>query len=251
MARMSGETRAAAARGALRAALLGAALLPAAAGAVQADEARREADPQATEVLSRLDERLARISALRGSFVQTFVSSGLGVPQAEEGTFAIRRPDLMRWEYRKPERKLAVSDGVHTWLYLPEEKVVYRGTVRGWKQAGAFSILAGGRLGERFDAVAVHAQGAGRSGDIVVELVPKAPSEQYESLRVEFDPATLTLGAITAIDAMGSRVSILVSGLEENPRLGPELFTFEPPRGVEVIDQAESSPADLLGETAP
>jgi outer membrane lipoprotein-sorting protein len=90
--------------------------------AAGADAAETEA---ARRVLERVEARLRGLGSLRGRFVMSFTSSGLGVPQTERGRFAIRRPDRMRWDYTDPERKIAVSDGMHTWLYLPEDHLVY------------------------------------------------------------------------------------------------------------------------------
>jgi outer membrane lipoprotein carrier protein len=205
-----------------------------------------EVDPQAREILSRLDRRLAATTALTGSFVQTFTSSGLGVPQSESGVFSIRRPDLMRWEYRRPERKLAVSDGTHTWLYMPDEKLAYRGDVREWKRGGAFAILAGGSLVEEFAPVDLSIVEATRKGDLVLRLRPVEIREEYDFLLIQFEPSSLTINTITAIDAMGNRVTIILSGLEEPRSLPDDEFTFDPPSGTRIIDQsAPATPADL------
>jgi outer membrane lipoprotein carrier protein len=191
----------------------------------------------AREILSRLDARLRGIASMRGRFVQTFTSSGLGVPQSESGRFAMRRPDRLRWDYTAPEPKIAVSDGEHTWLYLPEEKIVYRGSVAEWKRGGAFAFLAGGSLVEAFEADAVEARSAQTSGNMVLHLRPRSPVEDYESLLVEVNPKTLAVASVTAVDGMGNRVAAAFSGIEENPSLSGDLFTFTPPAGAKIVDQ--------------
>lgn len=232
-------------------ALLAVALLVT-AGAAGGETSPGEAgpDPRAAEILARLDARLQAVRSLKGTFIQTFVSSGLGIPQTEEGTFAIRRPDRMRWDYVKPERKLAVSDGTHTWLYMPEEKIVYRGDVRDWKEGGPFSLLAGGSLTSEFVAVSVGVEGALRSGDLVLELRPAEPRDQYEVLLLQFDPSSLVIHAVTAIDAMGNRTSVILGDLEVNPDLAKAEFTFSPPEGVRVVEQGRPvSPGDVSGSS--
>jgi outer membrane lipoprotein carrier protein len=200
-----------------------------AAGAVS------EADPG--EVLARLDRRLEAVHSLRGRFVQTFISSGLGIPQSEEGTFALKRPGLLRWEYRSPERKIAVSDGEHTWLYMPEERVAYRGTVREWRRGGAFAVLAGGSLVQEFEALELSAEGGPGAGHVSLKLRPRASREAFEFLLLEFEPDGLMIRAITAVDGMGNRIGVTLGDLEENERLDPDLFRFIPPPGTEVVDQ--------------
>lgn len=213
-----------------------------AAGAVPAQESGAVAGPEtARRILLRLEARLHRISTMKAHFVQTFASSGLGVPQAEEGTFMLQAPDLMRWEYEKPERKLAISDGKHTWFYLPEEKVVYRGSVEEWKEKGAFAVLVSGELSSKFEAVSASSGGTLLPGRVLLELRPRGEPGDFTSVEVEIEPSTLEIASFTAIDAMGNRIGLALAGVEENVHLPDASFTFVPPRGVEVIDQSSGA----------
>jgi len=213
------------------------AVLPPGWAAASGDAAGKEA---AVEILSRLDARLAGMTTMKGRFVQTFTSAGLGVPQSESGRFYLSRPDRMRWDYASPEKKVAVSDGLHTWLYLPEEETVYRGSVDSWKKGGAFALLAGGSLRAEYDAIGVEATGA-RKGNIVLSLKPRVQRDEFGSVLVEVNPADLTLASVTAVDGMGNRIAALFTDVEENVRLDPGLFTFSPPPRARVIDQESPS----------
>lgn len=193
----------------------------------------------AREILSRLDERLRGIRSMRGRFVQTFVSAGLGIPQAEEGRFVVQRPDRLRWDYVKPERKTAISDGEHTWLHLPEEKLVYRGSVAAWRRTGAFAILVGGSLADEYDADGLEADSASRRGDLVLRLTPRRPREEVREILVEIEPKKLDIVAVTAVDALGNRTGVHLSDVEENVRIRSDLFVFTPPRGTRVVDRFE------------
>ena len=206
------------------------------------EENPAEEKETAREVLSRLDRRLGGISSMQGRFVQTFISAGLSVPQSEGGRFYLMRPGRMRWEYTSPEPKTAVSDGTFTWLYLPEEGVVYRGTVEAWKREGPFAILAGGALGEVFEAEGIDAVSASRRGAVVLKMRPKRPAEAFEFLLVEIDPSTLSIFAVTAVDGMGNRIAAAFSDVKVNDRLRADLFTFTPPKGARVIDQDAAAP---------
>jgi len=211
-------------------ALLAAAPAPAPRADDGAETARR--------ILLRLESRLQDVRTMKAHFVQTFVSSGLGVPQAEEGTFMLQAPDLMRWEYDKPEKKLAISDGTHTWFYLPEEKVVYKGSVAEWKEKGAFAGLVSGRLSEKFEAVSASSGGTVLPGHVMLELKPRGDAEEFTSVEIEIEPSTLDIASFTVIDPMGNRIGLSLARVEKNGRLPDAAFTFEPPRGVDVVDQS-------------
>jgi len=196
----------------------------------------------AREIMSRFDKRLRSVGTMRGRFVQTFTSSGLGVPQSEGGRFYLIRPDLMRWDYTSPERKTAVSDGTHTWLYMQEDDVVYRGSVAAWKSGGAFAILAGGSLMEEYDPVEAEARTAKRRGDIVLTVRPRREHDDYSTLLLEIEPKELKLASVTAVDGAGNRITVNFSDVEENVRLQRDLFSFSPPPGARIIDQDSPPP---------
>jgi outer membrane lipoprotein carrier protein len=175
---------------------------------------------------------------MKGRFVQTFTSSGLGVPQSEGGRFFLSRPDLMRWDYTTPERKTAVSDGTHTWLYMPEDEVVYKGSVAEWRSSGAFSILAGGSLIDEYEPVEAEAATAQRHGDVVLTVRPRKERDDLSTLVLEIEPKDLHLVSVTAVDGAGNRISVIFSDVEEDMRLDRDLFSFTPPAGARIIDQA-------------
>src|SRR5262245_52123654 len=69
-------------------------------------------------LLTRLQARIDHLRSLKGRFVQSLDSKSLGRPRTEEGRFCLRKPSLMRWDYEKPEEKLAILDGRNSWLYV-------------------------------------------------------------------------------------------------------------------------------------
>lgn len=187
-------------------------------------------------VLERLDARLATMRSMRGRFIQTFTSAGLGVPQAESGRFALLKPDRLRWDYTAPEKKTAVSDGEHTWLHVPEEGVVYRGTVSEWKRSSAFAILSGGRISEKFEAVSVDAVSPARRGDLVLKLRPKE-SDEFTEVIVEVEPTGMVVRSVTGVDGMGNRITASFADIEENPTFPADFFVFKPPPSARIVDQ--------------
>jgi outer membrane lipoprotein-sorting protein len=47
--------------------------------------------------------------------------------------------------------------------------------------------------------------------------------------------------AVTAVDAMGNRIGVVLSDVEENVALDPSLFVFVPPAGAKIVDQEPPS----------
>jgi outer membrane lipoprotein carrier protein len=197
---------------------------------------RAAADP----LIARLQAKMQRLESLSGRFVQRLESRGLGRARVESGRFAIRKPASMRWEYEKPEKKLAVTDGETTWLHLPEDNEVHVGRYPQGGGAAASSLLAGQlRLDEDFSARRLTAGEAGPQGAVgavVIRLEPIEPREEFEALLVAVDPHELSVRRLTLLDAIGGRMSFEFFDLVEDAVLDDALFRFEMPPGVEVLD---------------
>ena len=191
-------------------------------------------------LLAQLQVKMQRLESLRGRFAQRLESRGLGRARVETGKFAIRKPGSMRWEYEKPEKKLAVTDGETTWLHLPEDNEVHVGRYPTGGGAAASSLLAGRlRLDEDFVARRLTAEESGPqgvAGAMVIHLTPANPQEEFEALLLAVDPKSLQVRRLTVLDALGGRMTFEFFDLEENAVLDDSLFRFEMPRGVEVID---------------
>ncbi len=212
------------------------AALLSAAPAVRADEPAGR-----PPLLERLQAKLETVTSLKGRFIQRLDAPALGRQRTERGTFSIKRPDRMRWEYEKPERKLAVTDGVTTWLYVPEDYEAHAGRPDDLAGGGAMMLLAGRlRLSEDFSARGLSSEEAGPQGFAgaeVLELTPRRGGEEFEKLVVAVDPESLQMRRLTVVDAVGDRMIFDFFDLVENPDIDDALFTFEPPPGTEVIDE--------------
>src|SRR4029453_4586352 len=85
-----------------------------------------QAQQSGADVAQALQKKYDSIRDFSADFVQTSSSGVLKRKMIERGTVVIKKPGKMRWEYKKPpEDKLAVSDGVKTYLYVPLDKQVH------------------------------------------------------------------------------------------------------------------------------
>ncbi len=191
-------------------------------------------------ILSRLQTRLETLKTLRGRFIQSLDAPALGRPRVEEGTFALKRPSMMRWEYEKPEKKLAILDGRNSWLYLPEEREVHRGSLKEIEDAGAVTLMLAGRIKLTSDfrcrRLSLDEAGPqGVAGALVLELVPVNPRGEFEKLILAVDPERLLIRRLTVVGSAGDTMAFEFFDLDENVPLDDEQFRFEPPPGVEVL----------------
>ncbi len=185
----------------------------------------------AVEVARRVEKRHAALHSFSAAFVQTYHSGTLGRSIQESGTVAIRRPGRMRWEYRKPEHKLFVCDGVSAYFFVPEDRQVTVKPIEG-SEGLAFRLLLGElNLLDEFSAKLAPSP-PGFTPRLV--LTPRKPSAELDEVTLDID-AQFRIVGIEILDPEGNRSQFVFTNLRENPDLPDKLFHFSIPKGVEVI----------------
>lgn len=191
----------------------------------------------ATPVLaSGLDDFLAFNAATRTATArfeqQVFDRAGKVVERAT-GAFAFARPGKFRWTYEKPHQQVLVGDGQKLWIHDPDLNQV---TVKRIDQA--ISSTPAALLAGRDDITRLFTlRDAGNADGLSwVEATPKAQDTGFE--RVRLGLAGKTLAAMELHDQLGGRTMLRFSDLKANAPVAPQTFSFTPPRGADVIEDA-------------
>ncbi|HKW37651.1 MAG TPA: outer membrane lipoprotein chaperone LolA [Burkholderiales bacterium] len=180
--------------------------------------------------LERFSEFISGFRTARGGFEQKIFDSNHRLLQESRGSLAFSRPGRFRWTYVKPYPQLIVGDGSRVWIYDEDLKQV---TVKKLDQAlgsTPAALLAGNN-----DAMhAFNLSDKGKKDGIEwLEALPRGKESSFERIRMGFD--TSGLRAMELVDTFGQTTVLRFNSLERNPDLGPGLFRFSPPKGVDVI----------------
>ncbi len=190
-------------------------------------------------VVTGLQRRYASAATMAGSFQQTYRAPG--IEQVESGVFRMKRPGLMRWEYRKPEEKLFVADGKEAFLYVPSEKQV---TVRSFTASDMRDtplefLLGGAEIRKNFNVSWENNFKPALEKALMIRLTPRTGQTGYEFLVLELDPVTYDLRRIAIYEHGGNTSEFLLSDMKANIRIDGGEFRFKPPKGTEVIRMEE------------
>jgi outer membrane lipoprotein carrier protein len=178
----------------------------------------------------RLQAFLDDIDTLSADFEQVLLDPDREEIQRSAGTVVIARPNRFRWDYELPYEQLIVTDGETFWIYDSELKqVTIRSLSTALSRTPAVVLSSDRPIGTDFT---IAEQGTSR-GLAWVELTPKAPDTDFETIRLGFRGPDLA--AMELSDSFGQITLLTFSNLKRNPRLGAGLFRFEPPRGVDII----------------
>lgn len=158
--------------------------------------------------------------------------SGKAVEKAQ-GTFAFARPGRFRWVYDKPHQQVLVGDGQKLWIHDPDLNQV---TVKRIDQA--LSSTPAALLAGREDITAHFTlRDAGAADGLEwVEATPKSGDTGFERVRIGLRGGTLA--AMELFDQLGGHTRLRFTGLDANAPVEPGAFTFTPPKGADVIEDA-------------
>lgn len=185
---------------------------------------------------SGLDDFLAFNTATKTATAnfdqQVFDRAGKVIERAA-GTFAFARPGKFRWTYDKPHKQVLVGDGAKLWIHDPDLNQV---TVK--RMDRAISSTPAALLAGKDDITALFTLRDGGTADGLswVEATPKAPDTGFERVRLGLKGRTLA--AMELQDQLGGRTMLRFSDLKANAPVSAESFTFAPPKGADVIEDA-------------
>jgi outer membrane lipoprotein carrier protein len=194
----------------------------------------------AAELAAALQKKYGTVKDFSADFVQTYRGGVLNRQLKESGQVMVSKPGRMRWEYKAPEEKLFVSDGRRVYWYVPQDKQVQVSPVPGDDQASSPALFLAGKgdITRDFTPALVDRPNGYPEGTRALKLVPLTPQAEYDWLIIVVDPSTLSFRGLITGDSQGGTSSFSFTNLKENVGLADKLFTFTPPRGVEVVNDS-------------
>lgn len=186
-------------------------------------------------LVSSIEKRYGAVADVTASFVQYSYFAGLDKGEKSYGSVQFRKPGMMDWSYEGPQEQRFVSDGTTMWFYQPEDNQV---TIAGFSNAFQsdlpVSFLLGlGKLGESFE---VERACRGAVGT-VLELSPRADDAGFQRFRLLVREDDFVPIGAQVLDVGGNETTIRLAGVDLNSGLAAKRFSFEIPRGVDVIDR--------------
>ena len=215
-------------RGIAAGSIAGAVALVFAAGVLRGDEAG------ALRLASRIEAYYRKSPGITADFLQILESRTLSGPREEHGTVSLKPPGRMRWEYRSPRGKLAVTDGKRAYLYLPEDRQVILGAL-GELDPGAVAarLLLGGSPLSR-DFLLEGDPSPDRPGLWLMKLTPRSRDFPYDAVTLQVEEATGAIHSIRLLDPLGNRMEYRFDRIRVVRDLPDRIFSFEIPRGADV-----------------
>jgi outer membrane lipoprotein carrier protein len=197
------------------------------------------------KVMARMESFYRDSPGITADFTQILESRTLGRPQQESGTLFLKPPGRMRWEYQTPRGKLAVTDGIHAYLYLPEDRQAIVGRISDMDTGAVASRLLMGAAPLSRDFQVEGEPSPADPGVWLLKLTPRSGDFPYDAVTLEVAAASGAIRCIRLLDPLGNRMEYRFEHIRVVPDLADRIFTYKIPRGVDVQIMGEGSKGPL------
>jgi outer membrane lipoprotein carrier protein len=180
---------------------------------------------------SDVDKYLTGLSSWSADFKQTIADGQGHVLRTAAGKFYLQRPGKFRWDYSEPSEQLILADGKQIWFYDKDLAQANVRSVDGSLASTPAMLLSGtSSVSNEFDITAKPDDG----GLHWYQLQPKRPDTDFQVVRIGFDKDG-ELAQMFLADKLNQITQVAFTHPVKNPKLAPDLFSFTPPPGVDVI----------------
>ncbi len=190
----------------------------------------------AETITADIQKQYQMLESFTASFVQKLTNAATKEVELRSGTIAFVKPRKIRWETTTPEKELLLVGENVVWDYFPEEKVAYKYAVGQVLQSKTMLRFISGEANLEEDFV-IENQGDD-NGRIKLKLIPKEPESNLVLAYGWVHPKTKLLSKVLIVDFFGNGNELELDGLVMNTKLNQDMFTFVPPKGVEVEDSS-------------
>lgn len=178
-----------------------------------------------------LQGRLNAMQTMKATFKQV-VKSGKKMVSQSSGTMALKRPGRFRWQTAEPMEQLIVADGNRMWIYDVDLEQV---TVK--KQGKGIGGTAALFLSGYDDSVSKNFDVTDKSKGKQHQFFLKSKSGKDSFQKVEMIFTGNVLQNLKLYDQMGQVTDVRLMNVKNNAELAGGLFSFKPPKGVDVVEQ--------------
>jgi outer membrane lipoprotein carrier protein len=193
------------------------------------------ADPKLDPLLKGVEQRYNKAKTLQVLFKEVYTPPGKP-RRTESGLLLLRKPGKMRWQYSQPAGKLFISDGKWIWLYTPAENRAEKMKFKETDDLRAPLAFLLGKLD--FDKEFSNLRGQAEGDRMRIQAEPKTDNLPYSAVEFLVGPDS----TILEVKVTGFDKSIIHFTFEQerlNPPLDNKQFSFQVPRGVELVEASQ------------
>ncbi len=182
------------------------------------------------DTVDMIQKKFAGIKDLKGEFSQTSYIKDLEQTQKYSGTFFLKKPSRMMWEYNDPRDEKVLIRDMDTWIHKKTENQVIktRFSKEAYSQVPIALIESFENMKKDFDITMPQKN--------ALNLVPKRKMGFIKMLVLETKTGDFPLKMFTIIDTYGNIIMVELEKIQINSGLEDSFFIFKMPSGAEFFD---------------
>jgi len=191
------------------------------------------ASETADDAVNRIQKEYESIKDISGRFDQKSYIKDLEQTQEFKGTFSLKKPAKMMWQYAKPRDEKVFIKDKETFIYKKSENQVIRTKFNeeSYSQVPIAMLDTFDNIRNDFD-ISMPEKNA-------LRLIPKKKIGQIKSVIMETSIKGFPIKMFTIQDTYGNIIMIDLKDIKTNTGLNDELFDFQIPPGAEVFDMSQ------------
>ena len=143
----------------------------------------------------------------------------------------------IRWDYLKPTKDQFISNGKKVWYYNEKERQVFVGrTSRFFGSNVAFLFLTGMKKIRDIFNIEEEKSSPLSKELLKLKLIPKKKDQRINFIIADVDKQTFLINRLEIHDNMDNLIIVKFSNIKLNVPLPNDLFVFQAPEGVEIIE---------------
>lgn len=185
------------------------------------------------ELVIELQKKYSGIHDIKGSFIQKSYIKDLEERQEYSGTFSIKKPSQMMWEYTPPRDERIIINDQEMLIYKKSQNQVIKTkfTKETYSQVPIALLGSLENIRADFD-ITVPEKNA-------LQLVPKRKIGFIKALLLETAAGEMPIKTFTIFDTYGNIIMIELKDVKINQKLDASVFNFQIPPGAEVYDMSK------------
>lgn len=181
---------------------------------------------------SELEKFSNGLQSLQVNFTQVVKSTDGSIQDETHGSAWLRSPDKLRWVYAGDFPETIVADGSNVWIY---DEALEQVTIKPQSNQIADTPLLILTDISQLDQQFLVAELGEFEGMYLLELRSRENESAFERILMGLDATGIRMMVME--DAFGQRTEIRFTDLVRNAEVDPQLFSFTPPEGTDVVGQ--------------
>ena len=187
-----------------------------------------------TILIDRIQKFYDKTEDLTADFIQKYTRVALSRTSESRGVVTIKKPGMMRWDYREPAEKSFIADGNKLVVYEPEEEqAIIDRNFKSSQLTSSMSFLWGkGKLTDSFKLKSSQISGT----NTIVYLRPKSDAT-YKELVLTGETKSGRVLESKLHETAGNTNHFKFRNIRTNTKVKKSRFEFVPPAGIDIIER--------------